>query len=94
MTMMTKSQIDHFKADCHQLQFKVRSREENSLKEFLDKFLEPFLFRIEEKKLTVEITESYDPMPLPLQLMSSFNNVRHLLCTDWEIYKHIIFHLL
>lgn len=52
------------------------------------------MFRVEEKKLTIEITESYDPMPLPLQLMSTFMNVRHLLCTDWEIYKHIVFHLL
>lgn len=57
---MTKSQIDHYHYDCNRLRLKVSARAETTFREFLDDFLKPFRFKIEERQLTIEIQELFD----------------------------------
>ena len=73
---------------------KASQREEDSFSQFVEDFLKPFIFRLEERQLQVEILEYFENKRVSFDNLMKFKSLKHLLCTDWDIYKSILFHLL
>lgn len=87
MQMFTNSQIDLFLLKKKRLTLNISERHEISLTKFVHATLKPFRVLLRERALSFEVIEPNE------KVRANFNTMRFLLCTDWGVYTHVLYHL-
>ena len=80
MHLMTQSQLDHYQIEAKSLKLNATPLTSPTFKEFLINFLRCFEVNIKEKKLEIVIEDLISDNP-------------QAICTDFKIYKDILFHV-
>ena len=87
MQMFTNSQIHLFLFKNKRLSLNIYDRPEDSFTKFVKTVLKPFRALLRESALSLEIVEPNK------KIQTNFSTMRLLLCTDWDVYTHVLYHL-